>query len=245
VVGELLEEGSTPYDAQLRQDYVSKTRLLGDSVPFDLPFQYPPNSLPIFAVRSWFSPKVSHVLFSVLTTFIFLLLMFQLARQNWIDPLTTTLLIGGVALSAIVAFNAQLGQTGALAAALVVGAVILWRKSPIVAGLLLGVLTFKPQYAIPLLMVALIRGNWRICAGAVSSFAAFTVLSGIAFGFSQWKGFFGVIGEPNYTCLSWSTGWDQLGESFPEVSSFMEVRCLGSRRRWPALAGCSGRREIA
>ena len=53
VVAELLEAGLTPYDAQVKNDHVSTTRFQGNAVPFDLPFQYPPNSLPIFAARSW------------------------------------------------------------------------------------------------------------------------------------------------------------------------------------------------
>ena len=199
VVAELLADGVTPYDTQIREDYISNTRFQGAAVPFDLPFQYPPNSLPMFAPRSWLSPQVSHVVFAGLTTLLFLLMTLQLVRQNRVDPLTAALLIGGVAFSTIASFNAHLGQTGALAGGLVVGAVVLWGKSPIGAGLLIGVLTFKPQYAIPMLLVALIRGNWRICAGAVSSFVLFAVWSGIAFGFSQWYGFFRGIGQPNYT----------------------------------------------
>ena len=199
VVAELLDRDMNPYDGEVRREHVSQTRLSGGEAPFDLPFQYPPNSLPLFAARSWFSPRSSHLLFSALTTFVFLLVTLRLVRQSGVDPLSANLLVAGVAFSHIVRFNADLGQTGALAAALVVGATVMWRRSPVVAGILLGTLAFKPQYAIPLVLVALLRRDWRILTGAGASLFAFTVLSGIAFGFSQWARFLEVLNQPNHT----------------------------------------------
>ena len=47
VVAELLNEGRTPYSEATRREHISRTRLHGESPPFDLPFQYSPNALPL------------------------------------------------------------------------------------------------------------------------------------------------------------------------------------------------------
>ena len=68
----------------------------------------------------------------------------------------------GVTMSGVVAQNAELGQNGLLAAALVLGIVFLWGPRPLMAGALLGVLAFKPQYAFPILLIAMFQRQWRV-----------------------------------------------------------------------------------
>ena len=189
VVAELLSDGKTPYVAQVRREHVSKTRLSGDAPPFDLPFQYPPNALPIFAIRSTLSPATAHAGLAFITTFICLVFVVRLVQRRLTDDLAAALLTLGIALSGVVALNAELGQTGLLAAGLVLGVVLSWVRVPLAAGLILGILAFKPQYAAPLLLVALVNRDWRIVTGASVAFAVLTLASGIAFGFSQWKWF--------------------------------------------------------
>ena len=47
---ELLWMGQSPYDADLQQRYISRTRLGGGTPPYTLPFAYPPNALPLLTV---------------------------------------------------------------------------------------------------------------------------------------------------------------------------------------------------
>ena len=202
VAGELLREGVTPYQEQTRRDHISRTRLSGSSPPFDLPFQYPPNALPLFALRTLSSPRVVHVGTVLLTTLVGLLLFWRLVYTRLADDLAAVLLMAGVSLSAVVAFNAQLGQTGLLAAALVLGIVLWWRSGPVVAGVLLGALTFKPQYAAPIMLLATIQREWRIVLGAAGTFGLLTLASGILFGFGQWALFLDSVNEPNWTLPS-------------------------------------------
>ena len=211
VVAELLSEGKTPYVEQVRRDYISKTRLSGAAPRFDLRFLYPPNALPIFAIRSAFSPATAHIGMAFITTLTCLSLVVRLTCRRLSDNLGAALLSVAIALSGIVALNAALGQTGLLAAGLVLGVVLSWVRAPLVAGVVLGVLAFKPQYAAPLLLVALIRRDWRIVTGAAATFAALTVTSGIAFGFNQWRWFLDAVagsdgrepGMVNWTGLVW------------------------------------------
>ena len=184
VVAELLEAGGDPYDEVERRDHVSATRLAGAAAPFDLPFQYPPNALPLFALRAWASPRTAHIVFSIVTTGVVLLLTLLLVRRDLSDRGATALLLAGVAVSAIVSFNALLAQTGAL----------------------LGILAFKPQYAVPLVAIALLRDHRRIVFGAAASFAALSIASGLAYGFSHWLGFVDALGLPNHT-IGFMVNW--------------------------------------
>ena len=206
VAGELLREGLTPYEEQVRRDHISRTRLSGEIPPFDLPFQYPPNALPLFALRSLASPRLAHTGTAVLGTFVFLLLFSRLAGRWLSDTRAEALLVLSVAMSATVAFNAELGQTGVLAAALVSGIALCWKQSPVGAGILLGLLAFKPQYAAAILLLALVRREPRIVIGAGGAFGVMTVISGALFGFGQWAAFLAAAAEPNHT-VPWMVNW--------------------------------------
>lgn len=205
VVSELLGEGRTPYLESLRRVHVSETRLSGDPPPFDLPFQYPPNALPLFGLRTTLPPRLVHAGTAFLSTLACLLLFSHLARRHLPDDRAALLMLT-VSFSGVVGFNAELGQTGLIAAALVIAIALMWRHSPLAAGLLLGALAFKPQYAGPILVVAAVRGDWRVLTGAAGTFAAFTAVSGIWYGFDEWMYFAGAARQPNHT-VPWMVNW--------------------------------------
>ncbi|MCZ6507712.1 MAG: glycosyltransferase 87 family protein, partial [Acidobacteria bacterium] len=87
----------------------------------------------------------------------------------------------------------------ALAAALLTGTVLLWRRHELAAGLLLGLLAFKPQYALPLLDLAVLRVQRSIYLGSAMTLSALALSSGLAFGFGRWLEFFRVVGQTNPT----------------------------------------------
>jgi hypothetical protein len=206
VVGELLDQGQTPYLEDIRRDHISRTRLSGAPPAFDLPFQYPPNALPLFAIRTMSSPRLVHTATGFLTTLVCLLLFSRLICSTLADDPRAAMLMSSVALSGIVTLNAELGQTGLLAAALVIGMTLWWRRSPIASGLLLGLLAFKPQYAAPALIVAILRRDWRVLAGAALTFTISTLVSGLWYGFDQWTWFLNAVGQSNHT-LPWMINW--------------------------------------
>lgn len=73
--------------------------------------------------------------------------------------------------------NAGSGQNGFLTAALIAGALALLDTRPLLAGLLIGALTIKPQLGL-LLPLALLCGRyWRVLACAALAAAAFLALS--------------------------------------------------------------------
>jgi Glycosyltransferase family 87 len=85
--------------------------------------------------------------------------------------------------------NAIGGQNGALTAALLGGGLVLLDRRPITAGVLLGLLAFKPQLAI-MLPVALLAGwRWRTIAAGCVTVVALIAASTLAFGHELWSAY--------------------------------------------------------
>jgi arabinofuranan 3-O-arabinosyltransferase len=85
--------------------------------------------------------------------------------------------------------NAVGGQNGAWTAALLGGGLCLLDRRPFIAGMLMGLLVYKPQLGI-LLPIALLAGRrWRAFAGASVAAAGLIALSVLLFGLDLWGDF--------------------------------------------------------
>jgi arabinofuranan 3-O-arabinosyltransferase len=89
-----------------------------------------------------------------------------------------------------VMWNMLVGQNGFLTAALIGFVLVNLDTRPIVAGVLLGLMTYKPQFGIlfPFLLVA--NGQWRAIAAASATTVVLVAASAAAFGVSAWSAFF-------------------------------------------------------
>ena len=82
-----------------------------------------------------------------------------------------------------------LGQNAFLTAALFGGALLLIDRRPMLAGMLFGLLCYKPHFGL-LIPVALVAGGrWRAFAGAAIAGAAMVALSIAVFGWQSWQDF--------------------------------------------------------
>lgn len=114
------------------------------------------------------------------------------------------------------------GQNGFLTTALFAGGLALLTTRPILAGVLLGLLAYKPQFAmlIPFALVA--GGYWRtIASAAVTAFVSI-LAAYVVFGLETWAAFFQSL-EPTRTIIleQGATGWQKI------VSVFSAVRMWG------------------
>jgi hypothetical protein len=78
------------------------------------------------------------------------------------------------------------GQSGFLLAALLVGGLRLLERRPLLAGVLFGLLTYKPQFGLLVPVALLAAGRWRCIAAACATTAALVVLDTAMFGRSIW-----------------------------------------------------------
>lgn len=83
--------------------------------------------------------------------------------------------------------NLSFGQNGALTAALLLGGLLCVERRPWLAGLLLGLLSFKPHLLllVPVCLVA--ARQWSALAIAAATALAMFVASGFAFGWEAWR----------------------------------------------------------
>ena len=88
-----------------------------------------------------------------------------------------------------VLINLGHGQNGFLTAALLGGALILLDRRPLVAGILIGCLVYKPQYGLLLPLVLAASGRWKCFAAAAATVALLTAATTLAFGASIWHAF--------------------------------------------------------
>jgi len=87
-------------------------------------------------------------------------------------------------------FNFLIGQNGMLTAGLFAWGCLLLRDRPVLAGSLLGLLTYKPQF-FPLVLLALIVSRQKQAAtAALASATAIALLSLVLFGMESWQAFY-------------------------------------------------------
>lgn len=92
-----------------------------------------------------------------------------------------------------------LGQNAFLTAALFGGALLLIDRRPILAGILFGLLCYKPHFGL-LVPVALAAGSrWRAFAAAGLAATAMVALSAAIFGWQSWQAFIAIIGGSHAT----------------------------------------------
>lgn len=121
-----------------------------------------------------------------------------------------------------VAVNALHGQNGFLTAALLGAGALLVPRRPLVAGVLLGLTAYKPQFAL-LWPLALLAGrHWRAAAAAVATVLAMTAATLWAYGDAPWRAFVANLPWTRSVIL------ERGGlESYKLESAFAAVRLLG------------------
>ena len=78
------------------------------------------------------------------------------------------------------------GQNGFYTAALLIGGVLCLDRRPVLAGILFGLLTVKPQMGLLLPLVLVLERRWVTIAAAAATAAALVVATAMLFGWSVW-----------------------------------------------------------
>src|SRR5262249_6548164 len=121
--------------------------------------------------------------------------------------------------------NALAGQNGAMTSALLVGGLLLAGRQSILSGVLLGLLTVKPQLGLITPFCLLASRDWKALAAAICTSIGLVVLSGIAFGFESWAMFWNNV-RPYMTSIM-EAEWHGLFYQRLMVSPFMAARSYG------------------
>jgi hypothetical protein len=85
--------------------------------------------------------------------------------------------------------SAICGQNGPFTAALIGAALLTLQERPVLSGILLGLLTYKPQFGILFPLALAAGGYWRAMAAAAIATAAMILVAGASFGFDTLRAF--------------------------------------------------------
>jgi hypothetical protein len=86
--------------------------------------------------------------------------------------------------------NTLVGQNGFLTAALIGGTLYLIPVRPVLAGICLGLLSYKPQYGLLFPIVLIAASQWTVFFSAAVTAVAIAFASWLAFGTESWQAFF-------------------------------------------------------
>jgi hypothetical protein len=126
--------------------------------------------------------------------------------------------------------NLAQGQNGLMIAALFGGAMLLLDRRPILAGILIGLMSCKPQFGL-LIPIALVCGRrWTTFAAAALTTLAFAAVSLLAFGTEDWLAFFANLEFATAVLEDGRLPWAKM------PSIFAALRLLGTPVDWAYAA---------
>jgi len=156
--------------------------VLGQSYEGNFAWHYPPPFLLVAAVLAHFPYAVAYVGWAAASFLPYLAAMRAIVGRSF-----------GLLLAAafpVVFTNTLVGQNGFLTASLIGGTLVLMPRWPVLSGICLGLLSYKPQYGLLFPLVLIAAAQWRVffSAGVVAVLMA--MLSWFAFGTESWQAFF-------------------------------------------------------
>ncbi len=156
--------------------------MLGQSYVGDYAWHYPPPFLFVAMLLAHFSYAAGLVGWAAASFVPYLAMMRGVVGQRFG-------LIVGAAFPVVLA-NTMSGQNGFLTAALLGGTLVLMPTRPVLSGICLGLLSYKPQYGLLFPLVLIAASQWTVFIAAAATTAALALASWIAFGTDSWQAFF-------------------------------------------------------
>ncbi len=208
--GELALSGEAPaaYDPD-RQHAAESAIFGGRDVPF-YGWHYPPLFLIVAAGLALLPYGWALLAWMALT------LLPYLAAMRAIVPRPQTIVIA-LAFPAVFV-NLGHGQNGFLTAALLGGGLLLLDRRPILAGVLIGLLAYKPQFGLLIPLALLVTGRWTVIAAAAATVLAACAVTLALFGFEVWVAFADSTAFTRYVVLeAGGTGWEKIQSLFSAV----------------------------
>ena len=130
-----------------------------------------------------------------------------------------------ILLSPAIAANTLAGQNGTLIAAMLCGGLLAIDRRPNLAGILLGAVIIKPQFAVLLPICLVASARWRVAIYGCITSVILALLSMSVFGYMPWVEFF----SENQNTLTSYIGAPWQADSAQSIfsSAFMATRSLG------------------
>jgi arabinofuranan 3-O-arabinosyltransferase len=130
-------------------------------------------------------------------------------------------------------WNVTAGQNGFLTASLIGGTLALMERRPALAGICLGLLTYKPQFGLLFPIVLIADRRWLTLAFAALVAVGLAALSWLAFGITSWQVFLDGLPVTSRVVLGeGAADWDRLQSLF----GLMRAHGAGETVAWTVQA---------
>ncbi|MGE3988536.1 glycosyltransferase family 87 protein [Pseudorhodoplanes sp.] len=223
-------QAAAAYDAVAHK--AAQVAALGRDFAGEYPWVYPPTFFFAAAPLAMLPLTAAHVAWVAMTFAAFAAVMVAIMR----GPVG---LVMACAFPGIVA-NASVGQNGFLTAALIGGMLIVLNSRPLLAGILLGLLSFKPHFGVLIPLVLIAGGYWRVLFAAAATTLLLALAAWLVFGFEVWEGFFDALRSASQAALSLGLAdWSKLQSLFGLVRILGGGETLAFVLQW-MLAGATG-----
>jgi hypothetical protein len=156
------------------------------------PFPYPPMFILLLWPLSLLPYEVTYLVWTAGTLALF-------AWAAWGACSRLPLCVFGVIVAPASAATIASGQSGFLAAALIIAGVRLAGSRPILGGILIGILSYKPQLGLLVPIAFASAGYWRAFAAASATSIGLAALATLAFGWAVWPAWVSML--PAYTVM--------------------------------------------
>ena len=220
-------EPRAPFDPALQ--YAREQAIFGAATPF-YGWHYPPFFLFVAAALALMPYKLALVVWQGATLGLYLAALRAIVFRSEVDapaglPSADTASIRADPLWVVLALafpavfvNLGHGHNGFLTAALIGAALVQLDRRPLLAGVLLGLIAYKPQFGILVPLVLAATGRWRTFAAAAATVAALALVTTLAFGASVWDAFLASMHFTRTVVLeAGETGWYKIQSVFSVV----------------------------
>jgi hypothetical protein len=189
------------------EHFARQQALFGAATPY-YGWLYPPFFLFVAAALALMPYLLALVMWQGATFVLYFVAMRALVRSAAPHARTDALSLLLVAVYPAVFVTLGHGQNGFLTAALFAGALVMLRQRPALAGVLFGLLIYKPQFGLMIPLALLATGRWRTIAAAIATAAVLTLATFAAFGPEVWSAFMAASKVARIALLeSGEVGW--------------------------------------
>lgn len=115
--------------------------------------------------------------------------------------------------------NLMHGQNGYLNTALLGGGLLLLDRRPWVAGVLIGLLVYKPHFGVLLPLLLAVQGRWKTFTSAAVTAVAVCALAYAAYGLEPWLAFFANFDRVSLILESGFLPWSKIPSVFVMLAS--------------------------
>ncbi|MBR0694145.1 glycosyltransferase family 87 protein [Bradyrhizobium lablabi] len=198
--------------------HAREQRLFGPDTPY-YSWLYPPSFFLLAAPLALLPYPLALALWQAMTFAVYLGVIGAILRRARHDdgPVARLWLLAAAAFPAVF-INLGHGQNGFLTAALLGGALVLLPRRPGLAGVLFGLLAYKPQFALVIPFALVAGGQWRSIMAATITVIALAGASLLLFGADAWTAFFASTETSRNLLLEQgNVGFEKLQSAFAAV----------------------------